>query len=160
MHVLITYFFPLWKMLLARMHLSLVFPIPWNVSIIERSARRVRTLHTIMQQRGHFFFFYWEGDFLSLHKTWVLLSFELKSSSGKKCFMLIIVNSIKRGNSLHLHGKFYPKISKWVLMLVVEISENLRVCMTLAVLKILTDCNKWIHNYWSTKLPLLTQKIT
>ena len=31
--------------------------IPWNVSIIERSARRVRTLHTIMQQRGHFFFF-------------------------------------------------------------------------------------------------------
>ena len=27
-------------------------------------------------------------------------------------------------------------------MLVVEVSENLWVCMTLAVLKILTDCNK------------------
>ena len=82
--------------------------IPWNVSIIERSARRVRTLHTIMQQRGHFFF-YWEGEFLSLHKTWVLLSFELKSSSGKKCLCWLLWTVSRGVTACTYMGNFIQK---------------------------------------------------
>lgn len=60
--------------------------IPLNVSIIERSARRVRTLHTIMQQRGHFFFIE-RGTFFPSIKLECFCHLNLKAAQVRNVYV-------------------------------------------------------------------------
>lgn len=99
-------FFSLWKMLLARMHLSLVFP---EMFLLLREVQEGWEPCTQSCNKEGIFFFYWEGDFLSLHKTWVLLSFELKSSSGKKCLYWLLWTVSRGVTACTYMGNFIQK---------------------------------------------------